>query len=79
MHEIYVIVVFETSIAVFNAQTGQPLEERGVLERFKYKAASLNHSTGDIFLVAHNNSTVKNTAQTRVYQLKEIPAQSQIE
>lgn len=43
MHEIYVIVVFEASIAIFNAQSGIFLEERGVLDRFKYKAASLNH------------------------------------
>ena len=27
MHEIYVIVVFETTIAIFNSQTGDFLEE----------------------------------------------------
>ena len=27
MHEIYVIVVFETAIAIFNSQTGDFLEE----------------------------------------------------
>ena len=79
MHEIYVIVVFEVCIAIFNAQTGDFLEEQGVLDRFKYKAASLNHKTGDVILVAHNNSTAKNTVMTKIYQLKEIPAQNQID
>jgi|TARA_B110000285_G_C14932755_1_gene518122 hypothetical protein len=74
MHEIYVIVVFETAIAIFNAQSGDFLEERGLLEKFKYKCASLNHKTGDIILVAHNNSTNKNAINTIIYQLKEIPA-----
>ena len=27
MHEIYVIVVFETTVAIFNSQTGDFLEE----------------------------------------------------
>jgi hypothetical protein len=81
MHEIYVIVVFEASINIFNAQSGAFLEERGVLENFKYKyrAASLNHQTGDVILIAHSNSTTKNVIQTVVYQLKEIPAQDQID
>ena len=75
MHEIYVIVVFEASVAIFNAQSGDFLEERGFLDRFKYKTASLNHQTGDIILISHNNSTAKNIVNTKIYQLKEIPAQ----
>ena len=67
MHEIYVIVVFETCVAIFNAQSGEFLEERGILDRYKYKAASLNHQTGDIILVSHNNSSAKNTTQTKMY------------
>ena len=55
MHEIYVIVIFETSIEIFNAQTGDFLEQRGTnIDKFKYKYASLNHLTGDIVIVAHN-------------------------
>lgn len=54
MHEIYVIVVYETSVCVYNAQTGQFLEEQGILEKFKYKSASLNYVSGNILLVAHN-------------------------
>lgn len=79
MHEIYVIVVYETLVSIFNAQTGDFLEERGSLDRFKYKCASLNHQTGDVVLVAHNNSNAKNIIQTKIYQLKEIPAQDQID
>ena len=75
MHEIYVIVVFETTIAIFNSQTGRFLEEQGTLDKFKYKGASLNSETGDIVLISHNNSTAKNQINTKMYQLKEIPAQ----
>jgi len=60
MHEIYVIVVFEVSIAIFNSQTGDFLEEQGSLDRFKYKSACLNHQTGDVMLVASNNSKASN-------------------
>ena len=67
MHEIYVIVVFEASIAIFNSQTGDFLEERGVLDKFKYKSACLNMENGDIILVAHNNSNAKNSVNTKIY------------
>ena len=75
MHEIYVIVVFETTIAIFNSQTGDFLEEQGQIDRFKYKQACLNHHTGDAMIMSHNNSKASNIIQTIVYQLKEIPAQ----
>lgn len=55
------------------------MEEQGILDRFKYKAGSLNHKTGDIILVSHNNSSAKNNTQTKLHQLKEIPAQDQID
>lgn len=79
MHEIYVIVVFETTIAIFNSQTGGFLEEQGILDKFKYKGASLNTEVGDVVLISHNNSTAKNSINTKMYQLKEIPAQDQID
>lgn len=79
MHEIYVIVVYETTVAIFNSQTGDFLEEQGVLDRFKYRAACLNHQTGDIYLLAHNTSKAANIVQTMICQLKEIPAQDQID
>ena len=64
MHEIYVIVVFETTVAIFNSQTGDFLEEQGIIDRFKYKAGCLNHQTGDIMLLAHNTSKANNIVQT---------------
>ena len=79
MHEIYVIIIFETTIAIFNSQTGGFLEEQGNLDKFKYKGASLKGETGDLILIAHNNSTAKNSINTKMYQLKEIPAQDQID
>lgn len=76
MHEIYVIVVFESAVAIFNSQSGDFLEEKGVLDnRFKYKCACLNHQTGDIMLLSYNTSKAANIIQTVIYQLKEIPAQ----
>lgn len=75
MHEIYVIVVYEMVVCIFNSQTGEMLEEQGLLDKFKYRHATLNYSTGNILLVAHNNNpTAKNQANTRIMQLKEIPA-----
>ena len=56
MHEIYVIAVYELSVCIYNAQTAQMLEEQGMLEKFKYKGATLNYVTGNILLVAHNQS-----------------------
>ncbi len=39
MHEMYVICVYETSISIFNASSGDFLEEKGRLDKsFKYKA-----------------------------------------
>ena len=79
MHEIYVIVVFETVIAIFNQQDGKFLETQGDLDRWRYKSASLNHDRGDIMLVVHNTSkNTTNVVQTRIMQLMEIPAEIQI-
>lgn len=79
MHEIYVIVVFETAVAIFNAQTGDFLEEHVITDRLKYRAGCLNHQTGDIMLLAYNTSKASNIIQTTIFQLKEIPAQDQID
>lgn len=38
MHEMYVIVVYETSIAIYNAATADFLEEKGKIDKFKYRA-----------------------------------------
>lgn len=73
MHEIYVICVYETSVAIFNSSTGDFLEEKGRLEKtFKYKMGVgkiwnktnnliVNFNGNDIYLVTHNNNQAKNT------------------
>jgi hypothetical protein len=56
----YLIVVYETSVSIFNAITGDFLEEKGRLEKFKYKGAIMNNNGNEIYLFTHNNSTGKN-------------------
>lgn len=79
MHEMYIIVVYETSIAIYNASTADFLEEKGKIDKFKYKAGVVNYNGTDIYLFTHNNSQAKNTVQSEVFQLMEIPPQEQIE
>jgi TFIIF-interacting CTD phosphatase-like protein len=55
MHEMYVIVVYENSVAIYNAATGHFLEEKGKLDKFKYKTACVNYNGNEIYLVTHNN------------------------
>lgn len=55
MQEMYIIVIYETSVVVFNATTGDFLEEKGKVDKFKYKAAVVNYNGSDIYLVTHNN------------------------
>lgn len=50
------------------------------MDKYKYRGASLNYVTGNILIVAHNNQvSQKNVSMTRIQQLKEIPAQLQID
>lgn len=51
----YLIVIFETSIAIFNAAKGDFLEEKGRLDKFKYKIATINYNGNEIYAVSHNN------------------------
>lgn len=67
MHEMYIIVVYETSIAIYNASTADFLEEKGKIDKFKYKAGVVNYNGTDIYLFTHNNSQAKNTVQSEVF------------
>ena len=60
MHEMYVIVVYETSVTIYNSATGDFLEEKGRQEKFKYRTAVVNYNGSDIYLITHNNQTGKN-------------------
>jgi hypothetical protein len=80
MQEMYVIVIYETAVAVYNATTGDFLEEKSKLDKqFKFKNACVNYAGHEVYLVAQNNSSGKNIVQSEVFQLMEIPPQDQIE
>ena len=63
----YLIVVYETSICIYNAATGDFLEEKGKLDKFKYKAACMNNNGNEMYLVSHNNNTGKNITQCELF------------
>lgn len=73
--DMYVIVVYETSVCIYNASNGDFLEERGKLDKFKYKAAAVNIEGTEVYLAANNIKEARNTIQSEVYLMKEIPAQ----
>ena len=80
MQEMYVIVVYESAVAIFNATTGDFLEEKSKVEKqFKLKQAGVNYAGTEVYVVAQNNSSGKNIVQSEVFQLMEIPPQDQIE
>jgi hypothetical protein len=61
MQEMYVIVVYESSVAVFNAATGDFLEEKGKLDKqLKYKNAVVNCAGSELYLCGLNSSSAKN-------------------
>ena len=52
LQENYVIVVYEGSVAVFNASTGDKLEERVTCDKsFKFKAACVNFKGNEVYMV----------------------------
>lgn len=52
----YVICVYETSVAIYNAATADFLEEKGKIDKFKYKAGIVNSKGNDVYLFTHNNN-----------------------
>ena len=70
----YVIIVYESSVAIYNAATGDFLEEKGKLDKqMKYKSAIVNFAGSELYLYSLNSSSSKNIVQSEVYQLMEIP------
>ena len=67
MHENYVVVVYENSICVFNSNTGDFLEEKGRLDKFKYKNAVVNYNGSDIYLFTKNNNEIKNSVKSDIH------------
>ena len=61
MQEMYVIIVYESSVAVYNSTKGDFLEEKAKLDKsLKYKFASANFAGTELYLVAQNSSSGKN-------------------
>jgi hypothetical protein len=56
IQELYVIVVYENSVAIFNASNGDFLEEKGKQDKMKYKAACTNFSGTEVYLITNNNN-----------------------
>jgi len=64
----YVIVVYENSIVIYNAATGDFLEEKGRLDqKLKYKNAVVNFAGNEIYAFTHHTSGGKNVALSEVY------------
>ena len=59
--------MYENSVAIYNAATGDMLEEKGKLDKFRYKAAVTNFQGTDIYLITNNNNQVKNATLSEVY------------
>lgn len=82
MQEMYVIVVYENTVAVYNSNSGDKLEERPIQDskQFKFKlSACVNFKGNEVYMIAQNNSSGKNITQSEVHQLIEIPPENQIE
>ncbi len=83
-HEIYIIVVYEHSVAIYNNE-GAFLDEKGRLEKtaksdhFRYTSVSLNFMTGGVVLGANNKSSGKNSTTAEIYTMNEIPHEHQID
>ena len=53
MHEMYVIVIYESSVAVYNSTKGDFLEEKAKLDKqFKFRYACTNFAGSELYLVA---------------------------
>jgi hypothetical protein len=72
----YVLAVYETCVQIFNATTGNLLQQTAVLDdksinKFKFKMAAVNIANTEVYLVSRN---IKESSkdQTEVYLLKEI-------
>lgn len=78
----YVLAVYETYVQIFNAATGDLLQQIAIPEeksinKFKLKMAAVNIANTEIYLVSRN---IKESSkdQTEVYLLKEITVDEQI-
>jgi hypothetical protein len=72
----YVIVVYENSVAIYNSQTGDKLEDKVTCDKqFKFKQACINFKSSEVFIYNQNNSSGKNLTLSEVHQMVEIPVE----
>lgn len=83
MENQYVIAVFENNVAIYNANTGDLLQQDANLDgkhvgmKFKYRNAAtkitMNDTAGsDVYLLSYNQAEKKGTIQSEVSMLKEV-------
>jgi hypothetical protein len=86
----YVVAVFETHVAVYNATTGDLLQQDANLEgkstmKYKYRNAAVKIQTNnadsisDVYLLTYNLVEKKQTIQSEIYMMKEIGWEQQID
>lgn len=87
----YVIAVYETSVNIYNASTGDLLQTDANIEgkngplKFKFKNAAVNvqtnanNSISDVYLLSANQVEKKGTVQSEIYMMKEISWEQQID
>lgn len=80
----YVIAVSETNVTIFNAASGDILQQDANLEnkhagmKFKYKNAAIktqtndNASISDVYLLSCNTVEKKATLQSEIFMMKEV-------
>lgn len=75
------IVVYEGSVAVYNASNGDKLEERIVPsdKQLKFRQACVNYKGNEVYLATQNMSSGKNIVQSEVHEMMEIPPEDQID
>ncbi len=69
MQEMYVIIVYESSVAIYNGATGDFLEEKGnkLEKQMKYKNAIVNCAGSELYVYSLNSSSSKNIVQSELY------------
>ena len=86
----YVVAVYETNVQIYNAATGDLLQQdcnldgKNVSAKFKYRNAAIKVQTNDtsisdIYLLSYNLTEKKGTVQSEIYLMREIGWEQQID
>lgn len=86
----YVVAVYETNVQIYNAATGDLLQQdcnldkRNDSAKFKYRNAAIKVQTNDtsisdVYLMSYNLTEKKGTVQSEIHLMKEISWEQQID